>query len=224
MQISIANIIGSNKGIVLPKEKYQISDCPGYVGDKITARYPVGTFVSGDRVTYNVGGIESYGVISGVSTALSDNVAVAFTGINNPDCTEDTLSFQILYEDRGNGIRLTLQASINNSDLISIGGEFGLNMYYNVKIDYTTATSSDSFGVNGNFVVNDYSIGSGYQTISQVDLAYPESGVTSFTVTSEDTQPSFNNTYNYTANGCNNQYFMRTNGYAFYSIFPTTCV
>ena len=222
MQISIANIIGSNKGIALPKEKYQISSCPGYFNDKITARYPVGTFFPGDSVSYTIGGVQSYGYIVNVSTALSDNVEVV--AFNAANCIEDTISFRILYEDRGTGIRLKLQASINNSDLISIGGEYGLNMSYNVKIDYTTATSSGEFDASGVFVVNDYSIGSGYQDISQVDFTYPEPDVTSFTVTYEDTQPSFNNTYPFTANGCNNEYFVRANGYSFNSIFPTVCV
>lgn len=222
MQISIANIIGSKKNIVLPTEKYQIADCPGYVGDKVSSKYPVGSFTPGDSVSYAVGGVQSYGYINSVSTALSDNVDIAaFIAVN---CIEDTVSFRILYEDRGNGIRLSLQARINNSDLVSIGGEYGLNMFYDIDIDYTTATSSGTFNYTGNFVVNDYSIGNGYETIAQVDLVYPEANVTSFTVTKEETQPSFNNTYPFTANGCNNEYFVRANGYSFNSVFPTTCI
>jgi hypothetical protein len=222
MQISIANIIGSKKNILLPTEKYQIADCPGYVGDKVSSKYPVGSFTPGDSVWYTVGGIQSYGYINGVSTALSDNVDIAaFFAVN---CIEDTVTFKTGYEDRGTGIRVSLKASINNSDLVSIGGDYGLNMYYNIKIDYTTSTSSGSFDAIGNFVVNDYSIGSANETIAQFDLAYPEANVISFTVTQEETQPSFNNTYPFTANGCNNEYFVRANGYSFNSVFPTTCI
>lgn len=226
MQISIANVINSSVNQSFVKEKYQINDCPGFVGNKVSAGYTVGTFTIGDRVTYTVGGIDSYGNIIGITTATSDNISIASTGTNNAPCTQDDVSFTIFFTKEGDNLKLSLNAAANSNSLVSTSGQYALSFYYYIDIDWIDSNdNSGSFTVSGTFNIPNYNIipSIGWNLLGNVTHPFPVSGVTSFNITYEETQPSFANTIPYTGNDCNNQYFVRNSGYSFFTYFPTNC-
>lgn len=225
MQISISNILGSNTRVSSSTERYYLTDCVELVGDRISTDYPTGTFQISDRVTYDVSGYASFGIITSTTTDIGDDVVINSTGINDVNCLDNQLQFysDIYREDDNFKIDFYCTPLLNDFD--GTDSDYALHFYYYYQIYYTWNDGDNDalITITGSIFNDNYYFYQGNNDIFGND--YVNLGVIpdSWSIENGYDTPSFNNTQGYTQNDCDYSYFMRTNGYTFNASFNSGC-
>jgi hypothetical protein len=221
MYIAIANSIlsSSNSGgaPVSTDEKYLISDCV-IGGDYKTISYPIGTFITGDRVTYVLGN-NSFGLVQGITTDINIGIDIFATGVNTTDCLDNTLnlSANVIAPYFSPSITLNYILEPLNSSFVSTDEEytFGWGYYYEIYYEYINGDGDPSSGnitLSTTGVLNNYNIAVDEQFQIYQDVYSLDGNVTSFNASGYSNNPSIVNTNSFTQNECSYPYFMRTLG------------
>lgn len=224
MYISIGNSIGSSSnsgGTPAPTtQRFEIEDCVGYSGNFFSYDYPIGEFAIGDRVTFNYGD-DAFGKVLNVTTESSSGVDIYATGVNSPNCYNNSVA--IGYDASINGFGqvifdfyCTPQYDFNSQSsnyAIYLGYSINIYIVYNDGDDDTNESLQGTLGpINYNTTGGDsFSLG----TIGSNNY----SNIVSYQIEYMALQPSFGNTTGYDGgNGCFTS-FMRDNYYTISASF-----
>ena len=206
-------------------ERYYVSDCVGYVGDFTTVDYTIGTYQLGDRVTYEKNGYNSFGLIDSITTNVSDDIEITSTGINTNVCFDNQLHFNSNIYREDTQITVDFDCYPYTEDFDGTDSDYAIHYIYNIQIYYTYSDGESDNQIFIQGTINDANYYFIQGQNNYLGTAVGEMYVLPdyWEIVYEDTQPYFSHTNSYTANDCNEEYFMRENGYTFSATFPTQC-
>lgn len=236
MYIAIANSIGSSSnsgGIPVPTtERFEIQDCVGYSGNFFSNDYPIGEFVEGDRVTFN-NGVDAFGIVLNITTNPSSGVDIVGTGINNSNCYDNFVNISSYNTLNDEDFFFIIEINSADANFTSVDDEYEMNIAYinsAIVVNYIEPEEGDPyydetevyFSGTVNIPNYNYEQGGTYEIFSIFYTNIFGTAVSYFGVYTI-TQPSFNNTNQYTDDTCAYHSFLREgttqNGSTFYASF-----
>tara|TARA_R110000868_G_scaffold16109_3_gene73007 strand:+ start:2948 stop:3634 length:687 start_codon:yes stop_codon:yes gene_type:complete len=228
MYIAVSNSIGSssNSGTPLPpppSEYYDFYNCVEEEGSS-SQNYPIGTFVVGDMVTFEISGQPGYGRVQEILEGDGGAIAITATGANQEGyCNLSDIAFNPTLFVDGDNIILSLDGTNNGPNNLVDDGPNKLNYYYSFNIDYDNG-SLGTATIDGYLDIANYNMAVGGFNLGDF-IVYNIPNLVSIDVTYTATYTEFGSTISYTnGDGCINKYFLRTNdGTTFYCTTPNDC-
>lgn len=211
-----------------PPEKYFVVDCIGYRGDAETIEYPAGTFSIGDRVVYDAGGINTWGLVSTTASPQYTEIEIIPTGVNTNQCFDNTVIFNSYGTANNTNVAFVVEIQPQDGSFFCQDEEYFMTITYYASgyciIDVGEGEVDERpFTITGYNVIEnyDYSQYGEYEIVfANQNMGYPVIQVYTEYIAQ---QPEFSNTEAFTDNDCDNHYFLRRGntqyGSTFYASF-----
>lgn len=208
--------------------RYIIADCVVDGDQYYTTNYGYNDFQINDRVFYNIGGRDSYGKVIARTTDIVDELGIQPTGINSPNCFNNSLIFTSELFINDTTINIEFNCIPQNENFVyneEIDSYLGYN--YNLYIYYEGFNDEgDPVSELLNLVGQSAEIGGYSFTANQSNFIFEINENTGDTITfasidEGQEQPYFGATINLSDNNnCSYNYFLQSStGYSFNALF-----
>lgn len=233
MYIAVSNSIGSssNSGTPSPpptSEYYDFYNC--IEGEySFSQNYPIGTFVVGDMVTFEISGQAGYGWVQESLYGVGSADAITATGANQGGyCNLSEITFNPIVINDPNQLVLNLSGTNNGpNDLVNnIGGSNKLTYSYYFSIQCNNGTYTQILHLQDTITIEIYNMTVGAFELGEFVIhSYGGPTFVSIDVTYTATSTEFVDTISYTnGDGCIDKYFLKINdGTTFYCTTPNDC-